>query len=135
MEEAPENGEESSHSAHANSMNEWVSCGIGSCIYMYINTVANRIMLHVVLWYDFSNMIFKIKHKLCIYMYGPSPQGQPHLPHSDVYLQTLRIFLMSVSFLLYFVLEILTYLVSLLLVCWPSSFFMLPTYEPVTLLV
>ena len=26
MEEAPENGEESSYSAHANGMNEWMSC-------------------------------------------------------------------------------------------------------------
>jgi hypothetical protein len=33
-------------------------------IYMYINMVANSVMLQLHLWHDFYNTVFKIKHKL-----------------------------------------------------------------------
>jgi hypothetical protein len=42
----------------------WSSHGICSCIRMYINAVADSVMLY--LQHDFYNIIFKIKHKLCV---------------------------------------------------------------------
>jgi hypothetical protein len=37
---------------------------IRSYIYMFINAVANGVMLWLCLWYDFYNIVFKIKRKL-----------------------------------------------------------------------
>ena len=32
-------------------------------IYMYINAIANNVMLQLHLWHDFYNIVFQIKHK------------------------------------------------------------------------
>jgi len=49
----------------------------GTCTYfcMYVNTVADNVMLQLYLWNNFYNIIFNIKHKLYI------ASGWPfHLP-------------------------------------------------------
>jgi hypothetical protein len=52
----------------------WLSQG--TCIWMYIDAVANSVLLY--LRHDFYNIIFKIKHKLYIASgSGPTPHPTP----------------------------------------------------------
>jgi hypothetical protein len=66
----------------------WLSQWTCSYICMYINAVANNVMLHV---YDFYNIIFKIKYKLNIASGSappPPPQGKimsAHLPEYNLF--------------------------------------------------
>jgi hypothetical protein len=58
-----------------------MSRGTCSYIFMYINAVADSVMLY--LWHDFHNTIFKIKHKL----YSASGSASP-LPNEKFWLCT-----------------------------------------------
>ena len=48
MEEDPENGKGSSHSAHANGMNEYICMYV--YIYIYICTQSNSVIMSLTLW-------------------------------------------------------------------------------------
>jgi len=45
-------------------MTEWSCTKVG--VYMFINAVANNIMLYLYLWCELHNIVFRIKHKLYI---------------------------------------------------------------------
>ena len=44
-------------------IHDYTFCNIYICMYIYINAVANSVMLHLYLWYDFTTYLSKIKYK------------------------------------------------------------------------